>query len=270
MVGGQQIAGFEVFGWSVSGNETCIGVKQKSAFFLFDVGIVPSWAKAAEHPLSHGHIDHIGGICQHMRKRELNRMPPAKYYLLPALIESVKALCAEYGKMQSSSMLQCFQEPLLVPVESGSTIQINNQWSVRSFATDHAVPSQGYILYSTDDDLKQTVPVVAFTGDTRFSIFTHLAHPDLLKVKLLIAEATYLDRPDKHLPSAQLHGHIHLQQYAQNADLFHTIGALYLMHFSDRYSVRQITDLINTTFREDLSRKTYLCLAAKRAQNMDC
>ncbi|VDL97146.1 unnamed protein product [Schistocephalus solidus] len=200
MVVGQQLSGFEVFGWSVSGNETCVGVKQKSDFFLFDVGIVPSWAKGAEHVFI--------------------RMPPAKYYMLPALIESVKTLCAAYGKMQGSS-LQCFQEPLLVPVEPGSTLQINKKWSVRSFVTDHAVPSQGYILYSTDDDLKLTVPVVAFTGDTRFSIFDHLAHPDLLKVKLLIAEATYLDRPEKHLSAAQLHGHIHLQQYAQNADLFH-------------------------------------------------
>uniref|UniRef100_A0A0V0JC76 Nuclear ribonuclease Z n=2 Tax=Schistocephalus solidus TaxID=70667 RepID=A0A0V0JC76_SCHSO len=270
MVVGQQLSGFEVFGWSVSGNETCVGVKQKSDFFLFDVGIVPSWAKGAEHVfISHGHIDHIGSICHHMRKRELNRMPPAKYYMLPALIESVKTLCAAYGKMQGSS-LQCFQEPLLVPVEPGSTLQINKKWSVRSFVTDHAVPSQGYILYSTDDDLKLTVPVVAFTGDTRFSIFDHLAHPDLLKVKLLIAEATYLDRPEKHLSAAQLHGHIHLQQYAQNADLFHAVEALYFIHFSDRYSARQVVDLVNTTLPEDLLRKTHLCLAAKRAQNLDC
>nr|VZI26241.1 unnamed protein product [Spirometra erinaceieuropaei] len=213
--------------------------------------------------------DHIGSICHHMRKRELNRMSRAKYYMLPALIESVRTLCAEYGKMQGLS-LQCFQEPLLVPVEPGSTIQINNRWSVQSFATDHAVPSQGYILYTTDDDLKRTVPAVAFTGDTRFSIFDQPAHPDLLKVRLLITEATYLDRPDKHMSNAQLHGHIHLLQYARNADLFHAVEALYLIHFSDRYSVRQIVDLVNMTLPGALLKKTYLCLAAKKAQNLDC
>ncbi|KAL7055410.1 hypothetical protein AAHC03_022775 [Spirometra sp. Aus1] len=270
MGGGQQIAGFEVFGWSISGNETCIGVKQRSDFFLFDAGTTPSWAKSAEHVfISHGHIDHIGSICHHMRKRELNRMSRAKYYMLPALIESVRTLCAEYGKMQGLS-LQCFQEPLLIPVEPGSTVQINNRWSVQSFATDHAVPSQGYILYNTDDDLKRTVPVVAFTGDTRFSIFDQPAHPDLLKVRLLVTEATYLDRPDKHMSNAQLHGHIHLLQYAQNADLFHAVEALYLIHFSDRYSVRQIMDLVNMTLPGALLKKTYLCLAAKKAQNLDC
>lgn len=135
MSGGYYIRGFEVFGWSISGNETCACVKKDGQTFMFDVGIAPSWSKSAAHvfirwahfpytsTFSHGHIDHIGAICQHIRKRDLNRLPPATYYLLPHLVDSVRALCDEYCKMQGKEM-ECFRKPNLVTLEPGSSTQV--------------------------------------------------------------------------------------------------------------------------------------------------
>lgn len=46
---GYPIGDFYVYGWSISGNETAIGVKAPGLFVLFDVGIAPSWSIAAKH-----------------------------------------------------------------------------------------------------------------------------------------------------------------------------------------------------------------------------
>lgn len=46
---GYQIGDYYVYGWSISGNETAIGVKTSRLFVLFDVGIAPSWSVAANH-----------------------------------------------------------------------------------------------------------------------------------------------------------------------------------------------------------------------------
>lgn len=72
---------------------------------------------------SHGHIDHIGAICQHMRKRELQNLNPATYYLLPHLIEPVKALCHTYTMLQESESPSLF-EPKLVGMAPGTSIEV--------------------------------------------------------------------------------------------------------------------------------------------------
>lgn len=111
--------------------------------------------------------------------------------------------------------------------------QINNTWSVDSFSTNHPVQSQGYILYRRNTRSEKSVPEIAYTGsglfssnavpfsgDTNFSIFTEPAHQDLLGVKLLISESTYLDDSSLMRQNARKYGHICIQDYADNASLF--------------------------------------------------
>ena len=49
MSDGYPIGDFSVFGWSISGNETAIGVRRDRILFMFDVGIAPTWSIKAEH-----------------------------------------------------------------------------------------------------------------------------------------------------------------------------------------------------------------------------
>lgn len=46
---GYPIGDFYVYGWSISGNETAVGVKTRGLFVLFDVGIAPTWSISAKH-----------------------------------------------------------------------------------------------------------------------------------------------------------------------------------------------------------------------------
>ncbi|VDL58547.1 unnamed protein product [Hymenolepis diminuta] len=226
---GYPIEGFYVYGWSISGNETAVGVKTRGLFVLFDVGIAPTWSISAKHvylclfvnkiEFSHGHIDHIGAICQHMRKRELNNIGPATYYLLPHLIEPVKALCRVYSELQGRETVQMY-EPKLVEMIAGSRIQIENKWWVESFQTDHVVQSLGYLIFRQDFDTGELIPEIAYTGDTRFTIYTLPAHPKLLQVKLLISESTYLEDSKRSREYSQKYGHICITDFAINSRLF--------------------------------------------------
>ncbi|VDD78778.1 unnamed protein product [Mesocestoides corti] len=226
---------FEVFGCSISGNETSIEVVKGELVFRFKDGAAPLWWKCAEHR-SHGHIDHIGAICQHMHKRKSNDLPPAVNYLLPQLVEPVKELCRIFSQLHGRD-LGCFRCPNIVAVDPGSSIQINASWFVESFATDHVVQIQGCILYRQATARGHRIPEVAYTGDTRFSIFTGPAHPDLLRVKLLISEATYLDDSPRLTENAQKYGHVLLRQYAENEHLFRVIELLPLAFLGDTSQV---------------------------------
>ncbi|KAM3177580.1 hypothetical protein ACTXT7_004280 [Hymenolepis weldensis] len=192
---GYPIEGFYVYGWSISGNETAVGVKTR--------GIAPTWSISAKHVfISHGHIDHIGAICQHMRKRELNNIGPATYYLLPHLIEPVKALCRAYSELQGREAVEMY-EPKLVEMIAGSRIQ-----------------SLGYLVFRQDFNTGELLPEIAYTGDTRFTIYTLPAHPKLLQVKLLISESTYLEDNKRSREYSQKYGHICITDFAKNSRLF--------------------------------------------------
>ncbi|VDK39391.1 unnamed protein product [Taenia asiatica] len=266
---GYPVEDFYVYGWSTSGYETAIGVRKHRMFFMFDVGIAPVWSVNAEHVfISHGHIDHIGAICQHMRKRELHRLPPAVYYLLPQLVEPVRALCRAFGQLQGEE-LDSLLNPRLVEMLPGSTVEINRMWSVECFPTDHVVQSQGYILFRKNYQTGVRTPEIAYTGDTRFTIFTEPAHRDILRVRLLISEATYLDDSVRIKKNAEKYGHSCIREYADNASLFEEVGALFLIHFSNRYPVWVIKGRVYGCLPSELGRKVYCSLTAKKATRLE-
>jgi len=128
---------------------------------------------------------------------------------------------------------------------------------VRAFETHHRIPSQGYVvteertrlaekyrgtpgrelgrLRQEGADLDETfeVPLVAFTGDTRASVFDG----DLLalKAQVLISECTFVNG-DVTVAEARKKGHVHISELADKAYLFADVGTLVLTHFSKRHT----------------------------------
>ena len=72
--------------------------------------------------LSHGHIDHVGGILPHASHRALTSLPRAHYYLLPHLVEPTRTIASAVA--QSHGPNGQFAELQLHPVTAEDTIQV--------------------------------------------------------------------------------------------------------------------------------------------------
>ncbi|XP_018652636.1 putative ribonuclease z, chloroplast [Schistosoma mansoni] len=164
-----------------------------------------------------------------MKKRALNNLRRATYFMPKHLVPHVKAICDAFTAMSEkadSDFVGTF-----VPVEPGNKYELS----------DDCV---GYLLYSRDPSGKE-VPEIAYLGDSRFTIIREANSlcPDLLSSRLLIMEATFLDNPDRKIESARSHGHTHLDEIRQNASLLKSVDYIYLIHFSDRYTHNDIIRL---------------------------
>ncbi|XP_077995859.1 uncharacterized protein LOC144449223 [Glandiceps talaboti] len=277
------IGKFRIYDWSIAGTETCIVVLVEGVKVAFDIGYSTSHSVRCNHVfISHGHMDHVSGLVQHTAKRLLGNMKPAMYYV-PSVIKPCLTHAAEmFAIMDNKDALKQIQ---IMETEPGQRIQLPQGYFATVFRTVHRVPSQGYILWKQKSKLKeeyrgqapkdiaklkqtgvevtetQDVPEIAFTGDTTFECFQLKGNEAVLKVKLLIMEATYLD-VDTTLDKTRERGHIHLDEIIQNAELFQDVESILLMHFSDKYSSSEIEELVKSNLPDSLLGKVHLALTA--------
>src|SRR5690606_384029 len=118
----------------------------------------------------------------------------------------------------------------VVGLEPDAQMPIKNNIYLRGFATDHRVPSLGYVVVEARSKLKpeyaglpqeqlvalkregkditQTleIPLVCYTGDTAWG--PHFDRPDVLEAGILITECTFLD--PGHRERAGVGKHLHL------------------------------------------------------------
>ncbi|PAA71140.1 hypothetical protein BOX15_Mlig021034g5, partial [Macrostomum lignano] len=291
-----RVGELSLFDWSVSGNETCIVVRGRGFCIALDVGVCPPQAVDADHVfISHGHVDHCGALHMHIRKRQLLRLPPAVYYMPECLINPMQSTLAAFVTMQGDSdYAEMVSNSRLVGLKVGDRVPISNDnnqpadaasLTLSVFATDHRVPSLGCILRRrhivllpecrrlSQDELRARVaqglpvrgpewePLLGYTGDTRFNVFLTPQDPDLLRVRLLISELTFLSGS---IERADSFGHCHVDQFAQHWRLFGAVNRLVFVHFSNKVLPEEILERVYSTLPQQLGRRVYCGLIAKR------
>ncbi|XP_062218554.1 nuclear ribonuclease Z isoform X2 [Phragmites australis] len=201
-----EIEGYPVEGVSIGGQETCVIFPTLS--LAFDIGRCPQRAVSQEFLfISHAHLDHIGGLPMYVATRGLYRMRPPTIFVPACLAELVARLFEVHRAMDQSELAH-----KLVPLEVGDEYEFRRDLKVRAFRTYHVIPSQGYVIYTVKQKLKQeylglpgseikrlklsgveitntvTTPEIAFTGDTMSDFILDPGNADVLKARVLVVE----------------------------------------------------------------------------------
>ncbi|KAK6230375.1 hypothetical protein QUC31_001893 [Theobroma cacao] len=258
---GMQIEGYQVEGLSIGGHETCIIFP--SLNLAFDIGKCPQRALSQDFLLiSHGHMDHIGGLPMYVATRGLYGMKPPTIIVPTAIKEDVEKLFEVHRKMDHSEL-----KHNLIGLDVGEEFFLRRDLKVRAFRTYHVIPSQGYVVYSVKQKLKQeffglsgneiknlkssgveityttTAPEVAFTGDTTSDFIVDKTNIDVLRARILVVESTFIDN-SVSVEHARDYGHIHLSEIINYADKFEN-KAILLIHFSARYALEKIEEAVS-------------------------
>ncbi|KAK9691325.1 hypothetical protein RND81_09G189800 [Saponaria officinalis] len=258
---GFEIEGFNVEGMSVGGHETCVILPEFKS--VFDMGRCPLRAVHQNFVfITHGHLDHIGGLPMYVATRALYSLKPPTIFVPPCLKEDVEKLFDIHR-----SMGQVDLDFDLVALDVGETYELRDHLVVRPFQTHHVIPSQGYVIYTIRKKLKKQYihlkgkqieklkksgveitdmilsPEVAFTGDTTSDFLLEPRNADALRAKLLITEATFLD-DGFSIEHARERGHTHLFELLEHARWIRNKTVL-LTHFSSRYHLEDIRQAVS-------------------------
>lgn len=253
------LAGHTLEGISIAGQETCIILP--SLNLAFDSGRCPQRSVYRRKLfLSHEHLDHMGGIPFHICSRQMLGLPPTRLFIPDFLEGQITGLLNAYRAFQ-----RCDMPCEVTPMQIGQAYQVGG-FLVKPFKTYHTVPSQGYLLISERNKLKEeyfglpgkdiaaakqrgeeithrvVVPELAFTGDTTAEFFTDPANKEVFKARLLIMECSFLDNAMSP-EGAKARGHMHIDDIVQHADKFQN-EAILLIHISSRYSRGRIQELL--------------------------
>jgi ribonuclease Z len=268
-----KLAGIEIVGESVSGFGTAISLPELG--IALDCGVITPATMACQHVLiTHAHMDHLHCAVRHMYLRDMTGSPHKSIFYVPAwLEEDLHILFAHWAKMQCRRNSPPHE---IVVVRPGDTVQLRKGLVVKAFKTIHRIPSQGYVISDVRQKLKPEfegvegreigrlrksgvevtsrleVPLVAFTGDTKASVFDRCP-AEVLRAKVLITECTFMG--EEQTPAfARKRGHVHMDELAERADLFKN-EALLLAHFSQRYKNREIEAAMEATLPNSLLKK---------------
>ncbi|XP_024968912.1 tRNase Z TRZ1 isoform X2 [Cynara cardunculus var. scolymus] len=258
---GLVIEGYPIEGLSIAGHETCVILP--SLNLAFDIGKCPQRAISQQFLfISHGHMDHIGGLPMYVATRGLYRMAPPTIIVPTIIKESVEKIFEAHRTMDQSEL-----KHTLIGLDVGEEFYLRKDLKVKAFKTYHVIPSQGYVIYSVKQKLKPqyvglpgdeikklkfsgveityttTSPEVAFTGDTTSDFIVDTNNADVLKAKILIMESTYVENT-MTVENARDYGHTHLSEIINYSSRFEN-KAILLIHFSARYQLDVIQEALS-------------------------
>jgi len=238
---------FRVQGVSVAGEATCVQVPELDV--CFDMGVCPRAALASKVvALSHGHMDHVGGLAYFCSQRFFQGMGVGKI-ICDARIER-----AVRGMLEGFHPLENQKTPFeLIGMEPEGEYEIKNNIALRGFPVEHTAPAFGYVVFERRTKLKEQyaglpqeklrelknrgeeitrkleAPLVAYLGDTEPG--APLVRTDVRTAKVVVCECTFVD--EEHRGRAKIGKHMHVRDIVEWLNVLEC-ETLVLIHVSRR------------------------------------
>lgn len=227
----------------------------------FDLGAQPwTFMGTPNWFVSHSHMDHLAALPQYVTRRRMMKMDPPTIYLPTDAIVPVKQLLFQWQRLDRGR-LPCN----LVPIEADQEIQLSRELIVKTFSSNHTLPSLAFIVYQRRVKLKPEfldlpgekirdlresgveityeirTPLIAYSGDSRPELLDSCG--DFYQAQVLIMEMTFiaLEHP---LRTIHQFGHTDLKDFVERAEQFRN-EVIIASHFSSRYTERQIASQVN-------------------------
>lgn len=263
---------YRVQGYSVAGEITTVQVPELD--ITFDMGSCPRSALASKFvAISHGHMDHVGGLAYYASQRTFQGMTTGTIICHKDHEGPIR------GMMEGFVPLEGQKTPYeLIALEPEGEVEIKNSIFLRMFEVAHTTTAAGYVIVEKRSKLKEEyaaypqeklrelkddgvditriveVPLVAYLGDT--APCPALIRRDVLGAQIVICECTFVDAD--HKARADIGKHLHLDNIVEWLPMLKG-EKLVLIHLSRRSNIQAARKRLRQLLkREDAERVEFL------------
>lgn len=259
---------FRVQGTSVAGEQTCVMVPELD--ICFDMGVCPRASLASKFlAISHGHMDHIGGLAYWCSQRNFQGMGPGRIVCSTAIAPAIETMLRGYRDLEGQRM------PYeLTALEPEQSIEIKNNTYLRIFDLEHTSPASGYCLYEQRSKLREDlvglpqeklrelkergeqitrtleVPLISYLSDT--APCGAMLREDVRKSQIVIAECTFVE--PEHNDRAKIGKHLHLDHVIEWLPLLEG-EKLVLIHLSRRSNIAMARKQLRQSVKREVADK---------------
>ena len=220
---------YRVFGTSIAGESTTIGIPELD--ICFDLGICPRAMLSMKHvAISHGHMDHIGGLAYYCSQRWFQGMGEGSIICDVRIAPAIEKMLAGYVDLERQNTPY-----KIIALKPGDEFMIKNNIFIRPVEVEHTVPTFGYAIIEKRSKLKEEfagmpqeklkelrdrgeaitrvleVPLVAYLGDCAPGPW--LVREEVRKAQIAICECTFTE--EEHADRAKVGMHMHAEAIAE-------------------------------------------------------
>jgi len=214
--------------------------------------------------VSHGHMDHLGGLGYWASQRYLNAMGPATLIAPGEIVGQIERLLELHAELEGGRPYQVE----MVGVADGASHRFRDDFELVFFSTDHWVPTLGTrvvwcrrrlraeLLGLPGEEIarrrlagecvseEHRLGLASYCADSGPQLFRR--HPEVTDSEVVFLECSFYRTADRE--RADRYGHLHLEDLTALAGQLRC-RHLVLLHASRRHRLREVEQILDAELR---------------------